>query len=226
MAEKKLGNIDFCYITGAWSGTTKKRVYYPNVDYYYGPYNSVEEAWSTLSTSTSSYNGKSQLCLGKTVGVIENGKIVEYWFESACASSSDLVKKGNTEEISSDALIFKGEITAENFKALDPTTLSKNFCYLITDKLEIGEIKYLPNNLAIYNGSGWNYCQLKETDVCTLKACATPETKEGEEFSRYQEIMSALSYLTDDTEVVTVGALKVILGQLLSNYPRIEDVTE
>lgn len=202
-------------------GTSKAPIYAPNFDYYYGPYNSKEEAWTELSAD------KFQLCRGKTVGIIEDGKIVEYWFESAYKSINDLVKKngGSSTELPEDALIFKGAITSDSFKNLSTSSLHKNYCYLITDSLTIGELKFYPNNLAIYNGAGWNYTQLTESDINILKACPTPETIEGEEFEKYQEIMSALAYLTDDSEVVTVGALKVILGQLLSNYPRIEDVT-
>jgi len=33
--------------------------------------------------------------VGKTVGVVEDGGIVEYWFKSACSSVSDLVKKNS-----------------------------------------------------------------------------------------------------------------------------------
>ena len=66
---------------------------FPNVDYLYGPYDSKQEAFDKLSEVTSS--GNDALVVGKTVGVVENGSIVEYWFKSACSSVSDLVKKNS-----------------------------------------------------------------------------------------------------------------------------------
>ena len=56
-----------------------------NVDYKYGPYNSVAEAFSSIPSYLRT--------IGLTVGVIENGSIQEYWFKSATASESDLVLK-------------------------------------------------------------------------------------------------------------------------------------
>ena len=72
--------------------------YYPNVDYMYGPYESVEAAYNALAQETDNI-GATALVKGKTVGVIEDGKIVEYWFESDPADATagyqttDLVKK-------------------------------------------------------------------------------------------------------------------------------------
>lgn len=72
--------------------------YYPNIDYMYGPYNSLEEAYAALSQQTDNI-GATALVKGKTVGVIEDGKITEYWFKSDPADATagykitDLVKK-------------------------------------------------------------------------------------------------------------------------------------
>lgn len=76
--------------------------YYPNVDYMYGPYESVEAAYNALAQETDNV-GATALVKGKTVGVIEDGKIVEYWFESDPADATagyqavDLVKKINAQ---------------------------------------------------------------------------------------------------------------------------------
>lgn len=57
-----------------------------NVDYKYGPYNSVSEAFSSIP--------RHLRAIGLTVGVIdETGSIKEYWFKSATVSESDLVPK-------------------------------------------------------------------------------------------------------------------------------------
>jgi len=66
---------------------------FPNVDYLYGPYDSKQEAFDKLSEVNGS--GNDALVVGKTVGVVEDGGIVEYWFKSACSSVSDLVKKNS-----------------------------------------------------------------------------------------------------------------------------------
>ena len=67
---------------------------FPNVDALYGPYDSKYEAWVALSTPTET--GATALTVGKTVGIKENGKIVEYWFERNCTSMNDLVVKVNS----------------------------------------------------------------------------------------------------------------------------------
>lgn len=72
--------------------------YYPNIDYMYGPYESKEAAYAALSQPTVNINANA-LVKGKTVGIIEDGDIVEYWFGSDPANTttgyqlSDLVKK-------------------------------------------------------------------------------------------------------------------------------------
>ena len=58
-----------------------------NIDAKYGPYSSKEEAYSTLGV-----NDMDVLCEGLTVGIIENGRIVEYWFQGGIALEN-LVRK-------------------------------------------------------------------------------------------------------------------------------------
>lgn len=59
-----------------------------SVDLKYGPYPSKQAAFETLGE-----DGMDALAVGLTVGIEEDGKVVEYWFESACESVDDLVKK-------------------------------------------------------------------------------------------------------------------------------------
>lgn len=59
-----------------------------NLDYKYGPYNSLQEAYDTLGP-----NGVDKLAIGLTVGIIEDGRIREYWFKSGTNSVNNLVLK-------------------------------------------------------------------------------------------------------------------------------------
>ena len=52
---------------------------YPNIDALYGVYDSKQEAFEALYTPNSA--GVKALVAGRTVGVRENGHIVEYWLE-------------------------------------------------------------------------------------------------------------------------------------------------
>ena len=55
-----------------------------NVDYYYGTYNSVADACLGVPSNVR--------MLGKTVGIMVNGSVVEYWWKSGL-SDADLVEK-------------------------------------------------------------------------------------------------------------------------------------
>ena len=95
----------------------KTYTYYPNIDYMYGPYNSLEEAYAALSKETDNI-GATALVKGKTVGVIEGGKISEYWFESDPADVAagykitDLVKKDAKVLTKADVISLNDYITA------------------------------------------------------------------------------------------------------------------
>lgn len=92
--------------------------YYPNVDYMYGPYAATTEksakevAFEALSATTDNIKANA-LVKGKTVGIIEDGNIVEYWFGSDPADTSvgyqitDLVKKVNP-NINIDSIEYTG----------------------------------------------------------------------------------------------------------------------
>lgn len=63
-----------------------------NVDFDYGPYNSITEALTTLTSPFRT--------LGKTVGVVSNGSIEEYWFKDGVLDI-DLVQKQSSDSGSS-----------------------------------------------------------------------------------------------------------------------------
>ncbi|MGY6650238.1 hypothetical protein [Wenyingzhuangia sp. IMCC45574] len=63
-----------------------------NVDFDYGPYNSISEALTTLTSPFRT--------LGKTVGIISNGSIEEYWFKEGILDI-DLIQKQSSSEGSS-----------------------------------------------------------------------------------------------------------------------------
>ena len=57
---------------------------YPNIDYKYGPYNSLDEALSYLPTRLRA--------VGLTFAVKKNNKIVEYWFDGGINDSDAKLK--------------------------------------------------------------------------------------------------------------------------------------
>ena len=62
----------------------------PNLDFKYGPYPSVEEAFELLGP-----DGDDIACIGLTVGIqaSPDDPIVDYWFKNACDDVTDLVPK-------------------------------------------------------------------------------------------------------------------------------------
>ena len=57
-----------------------------NIDYYYGTYNSLEEACQNVPQEVR--------LKGKTVGIIENGNVVEYWWKSGVRDEDLVIKFG------------------------------------------------------------------------------------------------------------------------------------
>ena len=66
----------------------------PSLDYRWGPYNSVQEAFDFL-------DDRDVLCIGLTVGIKDAStwKIDEYWFREQAQSVEDLVKKNDDDNI-------------------------------------------------------------------------------------------------------------------------------
>lgn len=73
-----------------------------SIDGKYGPYNDKDEAIAALGD-----DGFAVICEGLTVGIIENDKIVEYWFRGG-TDKEHLVKK-------------LGEVLVVELKDLQPT---------------------------------------------------------------------------------------------------------
>lgn len=70
-----------------------------NVDYLYGPYESTDAALAKISDL--------QRQAGKTVGIITNGKVEEYWLQPNASGVLEFVKKQediNIESISEDQI--------------------------------------------------------------------------------------------------------------------------
>ena len=68
-------------------GTINSTAVTSNLDYKYGPYTSLQEAYNALGPS-----GLDKLAIGLTVGILEDGVITEYWFKEGI-TLSNLVKK-------------------------------------------------------------------------------------------------------------------------------------
>lgn len=58
-----------------------------NIDYLYGPYTSIQDAISAVT--------RNRRALGRTVGIIESGGVVEYWWKAGI-EDEDLVQKTNS----------------------------------------------------------------------------------------------------------------------------------
>ena len=57
-----------------------------NIDYLYGPYDSIDAALAKISNL--------QRQAGKTVGIITEGKVEEYWLQPNASGELEFVKKG------------------------------------------------------------------------------------------------------------------------------------
>lgn len=62
-----------------------------SIDYKFGPYATLEEAWDYLGP-----DGEDLAAIGLTIGIqaTPTSPITEYWFKNACDSIEDLVVKG------------------------------------------------------------------------------------------------------------------------------------
>lgn len=56
-----------------------------NVDYLYGPYESIDAALAKISSL--------QRQAGKTIGIITEGKVEEYWLQPNASGALEFVKK-------------------------------------------------------------------------------------------------------------------------------------
>lgn len=114
----------------AYSKTGKE---YPNLDLLYGVYDSRHEAFEALSSPNSI--GVKALVAGRTVGVRENGRIMEYWLEQ---------EKQAGEYVEGDLVLKKApsvvEIAIEPSDGEDFTLIERNAIYHILSKSPKGSI--------------------------------------------------------------------------------------
>lgn len=106
---------------------------YPNVDVLYGVYGSKQEAFEALYTPNST--GVKALVAGRTVGVRENGHIVEYWLEE---------EKPAAEYTINDLQVKKApsivEIAIEPSDGEDFTLIERNAIYRILSTSPRGSV--------------------------------------------------------------------------------------
>lgn len=134
--------------------------YYPNVDYMYGPYTATTEksakevAFEALSATTDNIEANA-LVKGKTVGIIEDGKVVEYWFESDPADAAtgyqvtDLVKKTNQQSNVNELfgqLLFKNlevgqQVDMHVFEYLKDDELGQAYPFSEMTTVQIDEVQ-------------------------------------------------------------------------------------
>lgn len=74
-----------------------------NIDYKYGPYHSLDEAYETLGE-----DGDDVIAIGLTVGILTDNGIVEYWFKNGI-TKEDLVLKGIDPSLIQDIASLKEE---------------------------------------------------------------------------------------------------------------------
>lgn len=114
----------------AYSKTGKE---YPNLDLLYGVYDSRHEAFEALSSPNSI--GVKALVAGRTVGVRENGRIMEYWLEQ---------EKQAGEYVEGDLVLKKApavvEIAIEPSDGEEFTIMERNAMYRILNTSPRGVI--------------------------------------------------------------------------------------
>lgn len=165
-------SISISYVIDTRDAKNNSNESLPSIDALYGPYNSKQAAWTALSTPNSS--GETALVKGKTVGVIEEGSVVEYWFESACNSIDDLVKKNTTtvdtvedDLTMSDGVLRLADRSSEAGMGYIILRTDKTFAEQVTEANTIYEIRYdydlnntsitMPSNCMLnFNGGSIN----------------------------------------------------------------------
>lgn len=136
-----------------------------NLDSYYGPYDSVEQALQTLNTETVNGVKYTKREIGLTVGIQTSEGIVEYWFKNG-TSDNDLVVK------SSESSLPQG-VKIVMFDKNGTTGGAQNS--IITDadgKIVLPECTLEKNN---YTFSKWLYngTQKNPGDIITIGTTTT-----------------------------------------------------
>lgn len=145
-----------------------------NIDILYGPYSSIEEANSIVT--------KPRRALGRTLGIIENNSIEEYWYKSGI-EDADLVKKISeetpmlkyTDDFPENVTIKKdvGETLSIKVNFTSPTygqctiTVNKDGSLYKTFKTNKGIITL---DLGVQNNEGTSIYTVTGIDALTIPA--------------------------------------------------------
>lgn len=176
--------------------TQIRNIYDELNDSLYGPYDSLEEAYKALQGRES---------LGRTVGIIENGSVVEYWFKSGI---NDLVKKLETTILTLSLVDSKDLIIEENndiilkFIVKGSAPINKCIVYQVTNGNEIAILesnsigKDAVNTLVIShpNVAGIYTYRIKVTDIIGNYALSNEEQNYLEYTVRYGSISTIYNF--------------------------------
>lgn len=124
----------------------------PNLDTYYGLYDSIEEALKIIPRRMRSE--------GRTVGILESGSVVEYWFKSGIEDSDLEVKSSGglmeIETLNTPLITFTGNGTTTTPLSLTITPVSATQSGIVdnTSLQELGGVDKLINGVRVGKGAG------------------------------------------------------------------------
>lgn len=110
---------------------------YSNIDFLYGPYNSKPEACSNININVRK--------VGLTVGIVEQGSVVEYWWRDATDNDSLILKNPSKEKV--DALEGRVDNLEQGF---DQT-------FTLEEKQKLAEIEEGANNTDNEDVESWGF---------------------------------------------------------------------
>ena len=192
-----------------------------NLDYKYGPYSSLEEAYIALGPG-----GLDKLVLGLTVGIIEDGAITEYWFKEG-TTLNDLVKKseglsayeiakkdgyqGTEEEWLASLKGDKGDTPPNPFKGWFPDfpTLKSTFT------ASPGDYAYVHDDSPATTTSIYIYSSLASSDMYWADSGENVDTSNISTFESGEQI-SQVSIIDDLTTGGDSDVLSAEQGRALS----------
>lgn len=186
-----------------------------NLDYLYGPWSSKEEAYSMVPTNFRH--------IGRTVGIIENGSVVEYWWKSGI-EDTDLKKKSESMILSlqliGDSSFDKeeGEAATAQFLVDGGSGVKKAVLYQIVNDNEvfvqeytnIGKGSPYPFTIPIPSVSGVFTYHIKVLDALDNFAV----TEEGLNYIEYTLRYGGLSTIYNLTQLDAIS---------IKNYETVAD---
>ena len=116
---------------------------YSNIDFLYGPYNSKSEACNKININVRK--------VGLTVGIIEQGSVVEYWWRDATDNKSLILKNSSKDKV--DALEERINDLEDGF---DQT-------FTLEEKQKLAEIEEGANNTDNDDVESWGFTKNKGT---------------------------------------------------------------